>query len=302
MNLKATAPPLVVDGLRVSYGRMTAVDRASLSVDEGKVYALLGRNGAGKTSLVRCLLGHRRATAGRAMLFGEDVWRHRGRLLMRVGVVPEQPDAPPAMSGQRLGRFFSRLYPTWDSEAYRLRMKRFEVPTDVPFSRLSKGQQAQVALGLALASRPDLLVLDDPTLGLDAVARRTIYDELIDELANRGTTVFLTSHDLNGIDGLADRVGILRRGRLLVEEPLEGLKRRFRRIRLPTAVDQPPWLRPMQPLAVSSGTWGVEAVVSAYDETAAGLRDSSTDATVEALSLEEIFIALVGETEEGASP
>ena len=154
-----------------------------------------------------------------------------------------------------------------------------------------------MALGLALASVPDLLVLDDPTVGLDAVARRTIYDELIDELATRGTTVFLTSHDLSGIDGLADRVGILHRGRVLVDEPLERLKRRFRRIRLADAEAQPAWLRPMQPLAVSSDAWGVEAVVTEYDATAKPGSPAAT--TVEALSLEEIFIALVGEPGEG---
>ncbi len=139
MSPSAIQPPLEVDDLRVRYGRTVAVDAASLAVDRGTVYALLGRNGAGKTSLVRCLLGHRRAAAGRALLFGEDVWRQRGRLLARVGVVPERPDAPPAMSARRLGRFFSRLYPSWEDKAYERRLKRFEVPAGVPFGRLSKG-------------------------------------------------------------------------------------------------------------------------------------------------------------------
>ena len=299
MREPATAPPLEVERLRVSYGSKVAVAGLSLAVEKGTVYALLGRNGAGKTSLVRCLLGHRRAAAGRALLFGEDVWRRRGRLLARVGVVPERPEAPPAMSAQRLGRFFSRLYPTWDRQAYRRRLERLRVPMGIPFSRLSKGQQGQVSLGLALASNPELLILDDPTLGLDAVARRTVYDELIDELASRGTTVFLTSHDLSGIDGLADRVGILRGGRLLVDESLERLKRRFRRIRVPATDAQPPWLLPMRPLTVSSGAWGIEALVSEY-ETPASAQHGAEGATIEALGLEEIFIALVEEPQEGA--
>ena len=293
MSATVSATPLVAEGVQVRYGRTVALRDAALRVEQGTVYALLGRNGAGKTSLVRCLLGHRRAARGRALLFGEDVWRHRGRLLARVGVVPERSDAPPRMSPRRLGAFFARLYPSWDAAAYAARLERFEIPSEVPFGRLSRGQQSQVNLGLALASRPELLVLDDPTLGLDAVARRAIYDELIDELAERRTTVFLTSHDLDGIEGLADRVGILRDGRVVLDEPLEELRRRVRRVRVPGPEAAPPWLEPMRPLAVSSRAWGVEAVVGDYRAEAAA---DAPGATVEALSLEEIFVALVGET------
>ena len=299
MSASLSATPLVVEGVEVRYGRTVALRDASLRVERGTVFALLGRNGAGKTSLVRCLLGHRRAARGRALLFGEDCWRRRAALLARVGVVPERSDAPPRMTAWRLGSFFARLYPSWDAAAYAARLARFEIPAGVPFGRLSKGQRSQVNLGLAMASRPDLLVLDDPTLGLDAVARRAIYDELIDELAERRTTVFLTSHDLDGIEGLADRVGFLRQGRVVVDEPLEELKRRFRRIRVRGAEVAPPWLEPMRPLAVSVKTWGVEAIVGGYRAGAAEL--PAETATVEALSLEEIFVSLVGETPEGGA-
>ena len=300
MNPTVTPAALAIEELGLRYGRKVALDGVSLAVRPGTVYALLGRNGAGKTSLVRCLLGHRKPARGRALLFGEDVWRRRGRLLARVGVVPEQPDAPPTMSARRLGVFFSRLYPSWDAAAYAGRLARFDVPPTMPFGRLSKGQQGQLSLGLAMASRPDLLVLDDPTLGLDAVARRAIYDELIDDLAERGTTVFLTTHDLDGIEGLADRVGVLSRGRMVLDEPLEELKRRFRRLRLQTPETAPPaWLERYRPVALRSRGWGLEAVVGGYEE-AAPLTPAVADAvSVETLSLEEIFVALVGEAGEG---
>src|SRR6185295_10121524 len=103
------------------------------------------------------------------LLFGEDVWKKRARLLSRVGVAPEEPDAPPDMTAESLGAFSSRLFSRWDSTGYGDRLTRFAIPRDVPFGRLSKGQKGQVQLALALAPRPDLLVLDDPTLGLDAV-------------------------------------------------------------------------------------------------------------------------------------
>ena len=199
--------PIALDGLTVRYGHRLALDQVSLEVPEGSVYALLGRNGAGKSSLVRCLLGEQKPAAGRALLLGRDVWRERAAILAEVGVVPEDPNAPPAMTARQLSRFCSRLYPRWDAAGVEARLKRFGVPSGTPFGKLSKGQKGQVSLALALASSPRLLVLDDPTLGLDAVARKAVFEELIGELADRGTTVFITTHDLAGVERIADRVG-----------------------------------------------------------------------------------------------
>jgi ABC-2 type transport system ATP-binding protein len=215
-----------VENLTVHYGGTTAVDRVSLSVPEGSVYALLGRNGAGKSSLVRCLLGLRRPDAGRASLFGLDAWRDRRRAMLDIGVVFEDPDAPPGMSAAALGRYCARLYPSWDADDVSERIRRVGVPEDLAFGRLSKGQKKLVSLALALGHRPKLLVLDDPTLGLDVPSRRALFEELVGELADRGTTVLLTTHDLAGVEGIADRVGILVGGRLVVDETMESLKAR----------------------------------------------------------------------------
>jgi ABC-type multidrug transport system ATPase subunit len=229
MNADARAAadaPIAVEGLTVRYGSTLAVDGVSLAVPPGAVFALLGRNGAGKSSLVRCLLGQQRSTAGRALLFGDDAWRGRARAMARVGVVPEVPDAPPAMPVGKIAAFCARLYPRWDAEAVAARLRRFEIPQDRPFGRLSKGQKGLVSLALALGHEPEALVLDDPTLGLDVAARRALFEELVGELADRGTTVLLTTHDLAGIEGIADRVAILHAGRLVVDEPMETLKER----------------------------------------------------------------------------
>jgi ABC-type multidrug transport system ATPase subunit len=286
--------------LTVRYGGRTALDGVSFAVPQGAVYALLGRNGAGKSSLVRCLLGTQRPAAGEARLLGSPIWRRRAETLKEVGVVPEEPDAPPAMTALQLSRFCSRLYPRWDGTGVRERLRRFGVPQDIPFGRLSKGQKGQVALTLALAPEPRLVVLDDPTIGLDALARRSVFEELIGDLADRGTTVFLTSHDLAGVEGIADRVGVLREGKLILDEELEALKRRFRRIRLPAALgagsQAPPGLAGLGPLTVTRRAWGVDVVVGNWDdETAAGPAFSALlrDAEVAALTLEEIFVAVV---------
>ncbi len=283
-----------VRDLSVRYGGRAVLDRVSLAVPEGAVYVLVGRNGAGKSSLVRCLLGEQRPQSGKAFLLGGDVWRGRARLLAEVGVVPEEPDAPPAMTARQLSRFCSGLYSSWDGDGLSARLKRFGVPDAVPFGRLSKGQKGQVLIALALASSPRLLILDDPTLGLDPVARRAVFDELIVELSERGTTVFLTSHDLAGVEGIADRIGMLRGGRLVIDEEMETLKQRFRRLRIAGTAETPGWgsdlepLRPVSPPARSS--WGWETVVSAWDDDSPPALAGPVE--VSALTLEEIFLVL----------
>ena len=258
-----------IDGLTVRYGRKTAVDRVTIAVPRGAVYALLGRNGAGKSSLVRCLLGQQRPAAGAITLFGDDVWRRRAALMERVGVVSEEADAPPEMSVAALARFCARLYTRWDQKLVDDRLRRFGIAQRTRFGELSKGQKKQVALALALAMSPELLVLDDPTLGLDVVARKSLFEEVITELADRGITVFVTTHDLGGIETIADRVGILKDGALILDDEMEALKSRFRRIRYPATF--------------------ARAVVSNFD---AAAFEPPAGAEVAPMSLEEIFVAI----------
>jgi ABC-2 type transport system ATP-binding protein len=228
-----TAPPapqqaleaaVEIRGVTVRYGRHLVLDAVTLEVPRGEVYALLGRNGVGKSSLVRCLLGLQRPDAGSLRLFGRDAWRERQSLMERVGVVPEEPDAPPELGARELVVLCGRLNRRWDEAAVVARLERFAVPLRTPFRQLSKGQKGAVMLALALGHDPELVVLDDPTLGLDVVARRLVLGELIGELADRGTSLLVTTHDLAGIEGIADRVGILRGGRLALDGELAALK------------------------------------------------------------------------------
>ena len=220
----AAGPALETDALSVSYGRTRVVEGLTLSVPRGSVFALLGRNGAGKSSLLRVLLGQRPPASGHVRLLGEDPWRHRTTLMARVGVVPEEPDAPPEMTPSQLSAFCARLHARWDAASVAERFRRFEVPADQGFGRLSKGQKGAVMLALALGHAPELLLLDDPTLGLDVVARDAVFREVIGDLADRGTTAFVTTHDLQAIEGIADHVAILHNGRLAVAGRLEALK------------------------------------------------------------------------------
>ncbi len=215
---------LETEGLAVAYGRTRVLDGITLAVPRGSVFALLGRNGSGKTSLLRCLLGQRPAATGRATVLGQDPWRHRRTLMERTGVVPEEPGAFPEMTARQLSAFCGRLHGRWDGPAVEERLRRFEVSPDRPFGRLSKGQKGAVMLALGLGHDPELLVLDDPTLGLDVVARDTVFREVIGDLADRDTTVFVTTHDLRAIEGLADHVAILHGGHLALSGEMEAVK------------------------------------------------------------------------------
>ena len=283
---------LAADGVTVRYGKKTAVDAVTLSVEPGSVYALLGRNGAGKSSLVRAVLGMLQPDAGRTTLFGEDVWRHRARLMDRIGVVSEEADAPPEMRVRDLAWLTSRLYSRWTAAAFEERIRRFAVAPETRYADLSKGQKKQVALALALATSPELLVLDDPTLGLDVVARKSLFEEVIADMAERGLTVFITTHDLSAIETLADRVGVLRDGKLVLDDELEALKSRFRRVRYagaPAALSM---------TAASTRAWGTgtEAIVTDYDDMAfERFRREAQASEAAPMTLEEIFISVAGE-------
>ncbi len=278
-------PAIEARGVEVRYGRDRAVEALDLTLHGGEVYALLGRNGSGKSSLVRALLGLQPLHAGRVAVLGRDPHRERAALMHEVGFVPEEPQAPPEMTARQLSRFCSSLRRGWNGDAVEARLARFGIALDRRFRRLSKGQKKQVELALALGHRPRLVVLDDPTLGLDPLARRAFFGELMAELAEGGTTVLLTTHDLTAVEGIADRIGILAGGRLLVDEPLETLRTRFRRILLPAGREDA--VAALRPVRRQPRAWGVEVVVAGWSGEAA-----EAVGEARAMSLEEIFAAV----------
>ncbi len=301
MNTGKNGPVAEVENLTVKFGTTVAVDDASFMVERGEVYALLGRNGSGKSTTIRCLLGQLKPSDGNVAIFGWDSWADRRSIMDRVGVAPEVSDIPPEMTALQVSRFARPLYARWDHQAFMDRLDRFGVEPGRRFSRLSKGQRKQVGLALALSSSPEFVILDDPTLGLDPVARKALFDELIGELAERGTTVLLTTHDLAGIEGVATRVGVIREGRMVVDEDLEVLKAGFRRVRFRRPQDGGV---PKIPGILHSSTTGdtVEVIVPDFDDaTEMAFREVAGDRMeISGLSLEEIFIAVSDGAEGGA--
>lgn len=213
------------------YGSIAAVDGLSLSVPRGAVYALVGRNGSGKTTTIRMLLDLARPDAGTARVLGMDVHTERVKVLERVGYVSDRPLLS-GWTGEQLVRLNRGFYPRWSDELVARYVRVFDIPMKQKFRNLSRGNQTKMWLLLALAQQPEVLVLDEPTAGLDPVVTDQLLRVLVEDVAAEGRTVFMSSHHLSEIERIADWVGMIDKGKLLLEAPMEELRTRFRRIQV----------------------------------------------------------------------
>jgi ABC-2 type transport system ATP-binding protein len=213
------------------YGSIAAVDGLSLSVPRGAVYALVGRNGSGKTTTIRTLLDLTRPDAGTARVLGMDCHAERVKVLERVGYVSDRPLLG-GWTGDQLVRFNRGFYPRWSDELVARYVRVFDIPMKQRFRNLSRGNQTKMWLMLALAQQPDVLILDEPTAGLDPVVTDQLLRVLVEDVAAEGRTVFMSSHHLSEIERIADWVGMIDKGKLLLEAPMEELRARFRRIQV----------------------------------------------------------------------
>lgn len=239
------APPLVeLSRVTRRFGQKTALDDVSLSVPRGGVFGLIGGNGAGKTTLIKHILGLFRAQSGTVRVFGLDPVRNPVGVLGRIGYLSEERDLPNWMRVGELMRYTQAFFPTWD-EAYAEDLRHaFDLDPGAKIKSLSRGQRARAGLLVALAHRPDLLVLDEPSSGLDPVVRRDILAAIIRTIADEGRTVLFSSHLLDEVERVADAVAIIHQGRILLTSPLDQLKATHRRVtlRFDHALDRPPSL------------------------------------------------------------
>ena len=220
-------------GLSKRYGREQALTDVNLWVPDGAVYVLVGINGAGKSTLFKVLMNLERPDAGTAEVFGLDTGRDGPEVRAQVGYVPERHDAPyRSMTGARLLQHAASFYPEWD-HAYAEHLTRaLGVQLHKRVGSLSKGETRRLQLVLALAYRPALLLLDEPTDGLDPVVRRRALTLLAEHLADTPTTVVISTHNIHELESLADYVGVLKEGRLVAQMPREELQRTVRSYQL----------------------------------------------------------------------
>jgi ABC-2 type transport system ATP-binding protein len=223
---------LVISGLVKGYTlRRAVLNNLELEVPRGAAYALLGRNGTGKTTLIRAFLGMHRPDAGSIRVFGRNPWTDRIAVASRIGHVPPQLAAYEGLKVGEFLRFVSRFRKGWDASYARHLTARFELPQDVRIRTLSHGMRTKVSLLAALSHRPEFLVLDDPTVGLDAVVLDEFFDTLLEISRKEGTTLLIASHNVNEVERFATHAGFLADGRMLVSEPLPELLSKKRKIR-----------------------------------------------------------------------
>jgi len=221
---------IAAENLTRRYGRMAAVDALSLSVPEGSIYAFLGPNGAGKTTTIKMLLNILRPTSGKAEVLGTSSVRLGPAEFARIGYVSENQQLPEWMTVAQLIEFCRPLYPTWNDSLSDKLLKSFELPADRKLKSLSRGMKMKAALLTSLAYRPRLLVLDEPFTGLDALVRDEVISGMLEVTEQEKWTVFISSHDIDEVERLADWVGVLDGGRVHLSESAASLQDRFRRI------------------------------------------------------------------------
>jgi len=212
------------------YGKVLALDGLSLTVRQGEMFGFLGRNGAGKTTTLKLLMGLLRPDSGDIVVLGQHIKRMPVSLKQRIGYVCQEPNFYPWMTADQLGAFVGSFYPTWDGQEFQRLLRLLDVPRERRALEMSGGTRTKLGLALALAPRPQLLLLDEPTAGLDPVARREFNDQLLALHREHGTTVMFSSHLVGEVEQLSQRVGIVQAGRCCFEGETGMLRASVRRM------------------------------------------------------------------------
>jgi ABC-2 type transport system ATP-binding protein len=279
--------------LHKHYGDVHAVDGLDLRVPRGAVYGFLGRNGAGKTTTIRMLAGLARATGGEMHVLGLDPRTHSVAILARTGLVVDKM-LMPSMTGNDLLRFNRGFFPRWSDVLATRYAEVLELDMKRKFRKLSTGNRTKLCLLLAMSQGAELVMLDEPTAGLDPVVTDQLLRVMVEDFANENRTLFLSSHHLSEVERIADWVGIIDHGKLLLEGRLEDMRSNFRRVRVVgEALPLAAW---PDLVSTNTGEGTTEYVVrDSADEFVAHLQsEGATVLDVTPLNLSEIFLEVVG--------
>jgi len=296
-----TAPVVALRGLVKRYGAVEALRGLDLTVEPGRVYGFLGRNGAGKSTALRIIMGITQSTEGQVELFGRPLRGEDPAARRRIGYVAQEQSFYGWMTARRLGEFVRGFYPTWDGAEFERLLTLLEVPPARRIQTFSGGTHAKLALAVALAHRPELLVLDEPTAGMDAVARREFLELVQSQARRSGRTTLFSSHLIDEVELAADTVGIVDGGRMLWQGPTAALRGQVRCLRyrgprdlappLPAALAAPE--SELRVLDDRSDDDGRTVFVGGAPGALAALAEGAPGWELVVPSLEDVFIALV---------
>jgi ABC-2 type transport system ATP-binding protein len=281
-------------GVCKRFGNKAVLCGATLAVPRGSVVGLLGKNAAGKSTLIKCLLGLLRIDAGAIRVFDDDPWRLTPASKARLGYVPQEISLYSWMRVRQILQYTAAFYRRWNWELVNHLVCQWELPPDDRVGRLSPGQLQKLALVLALGHEPDLLVLDEPVAALDPVARRDFLRTLLEIAQSETRSILFSTHITSDLERVADRVAILRDGRICFSDGLDVLKESVKRLRITASRDLPRSFAVAGALRTEvEGRNALVAVAGVGDGLIDGLR-TTWDATVdvEDLSLEDIFVEL----------
>ena len=294
-SLDTGAAPMAAERLCKRYDGQAAMDEVSLQLEPGTVLGLIGRNGAGKSTLIRTLLGLVEPDSGSATVWGRSALAMGDAAKARLGYVPQQPEALAWLKVGDMLDFVGRFYPRWDAAYVDATLQRWDLPRNKMLAKLSPGERQRVAIIRALASQPELLVLDEPAGALDPVARRELLREIAMRAGESGTTVLFSTHIVSDLERVASHVAFMHQGRLLLHSELDSLKERHLRLHVPaSAADQLVGRVPGE-VARRPHPYGGQSVVIVRDETAAWPALAHAPGVQrEALSLEDLFVEVAG--------
>jgi len=288
-----------IRGLNWHSGKRFEIRDLNLTVPSGAIYGFLGPNGAGKTSTIRLLMGMAQPAEGTIGVLGMRVPGCLPHTLARTGYVPERPHLYPGLTVEEAIRLHSAFFPSWDPVWVSNLGKTFRLDPAARIRRLSKGETGKLLILLALAQRPDLLVLDEPTDGLDPVVRRDVLSAVLEYVSETGATVFISSHLIHELERFCDWVGVLENGRILAETRMEAFRNEIKKVRvvgLPSTHHEPTPFRLLRREAADSGGGGETWLVQGWE---GGMVEFFTNAgatvrEVIHLDLEETFVELLG--------
>ena len=281
------------------FGSRTALKGVSLNVRPGSVFGLVGENGAGKTTLIKHILGLLRAEEGSVRVFGEDPVYKPVSVLERIGYLSEQPDLPGWMRIDEFLRYTRAFYPRWDDQYAEELLHQFGLDRKAHIKTLSKGQQAKLGLLAAQAHRPELLLLDEPSSGLDPIVRGDILAAIIRTVAEEGRTVFFSSHLLEEIERVSDHIAMLHQGKVVLCGPFDDIKAQHRRVTF--RFDKPQQSAPVVPGALrvtgSGREWTAVYGAVAIELSAAAMNLKASIVDEGGATLNELFLAYAGATD-----
>jgi ABC-2 type transport system ATP-binding protein len=285
-----------VDGVTRRFGPTVALDNVTFRATVGRVHGLVGANGAGKTTLIKHILGLLRAKSGSVRVFGLDPVRHPTEVLRRIGYLSEERELPEWMRIDELMRYSQAYYPNWDPAYAQRLLETFGLGCEKKISALSQGMRAQVGLTVAVAHRPELLVLDEPSSGLDPMVRQDILDAIVRTVVDDGRTVLFSSHLLDEVERMSDHVTMIHEGRVVVDDAVDRVRGDHLKshVRFVAPLSRPPVIEDALAVEGEGRSWSVihNGAADRFRASVA-LHGGEVVQTREA-SLEEIFLARVG--------